>query len=104
MVYCEYYVGFYLSFLLPTTMLCLCPAVLIWGRKKYRRVPPQGTVLGKAMGLFLLANKGRWSLNPVATYKRLHDGTFWENVKPSHYSPGTKPAWMNFDDAWVDEV
>jgi len=103
MVYCEHYVGFWLSFTLPTILLCFCPAVLLWGRKRYKRVPPTGSVLGRAVKLFLLGNKGRWSLNPVSTYKRLHDGTFWENVKPSKIQ-GPKPKWMDFNDAWVDEV
>lgn len=29
--------------------------------------------------------------------------SFWEDVKPSHLG-ADKPAWMTFDDAWVDEV
>ncbi|CAG8978166.1 hypothetical protein HYALB_00011481 [Hymenoscyphus albidus] len=104
MVYCEKYVGFWLSFLLPTLMLCLCPLVLIWGKKRYKRTPATGSVLSKAMRLFIHANKGRWSLNPVATYKRLHDGTFWEDVKPSRIDPSLRPRWMTFNDQWVDEV
>jgi POT family proton-dependent oligopeptide transporter len=104
MVYCEKYVGFWLSFLLPTIMLCLCPAVLVWCRNRYVRAPPTGSVLGKAMRLFLLGNKGRWSINPFATYKNLHDGTFWEAVKPSAIEPSRRPRWMTFDDKWVDEV
>jgi proton-dependent oligopeptide transporter, POT family len=104
MVYAEKYVGFYLSFLLPTIMLCICPLVMWWGRKHYVRRPPAGSVLFKATKTFFLANKGRWHINPVTTWKRLHDGTFWENVKPSKFAPGTKPVWMTFDDAWVDEL
>lgn len=104
MVYCEKYVGFWLSFTLPTVMLCICPLVLVWGRKRYKRAPPTGSVLSKATQIFMLANKGRWSLNPVSTYKHLHDGTFWENVKPSNIEPAHRPAWMTFDDKWVDEV
>ncbi len=99
MVYCEYYVGFWLSYLLPTIMLCICPLVMLWGRKRYKRVPPQGSVLGRATKLFFMANKGRWSINPVTTWKKLHDGTFWENVKPSRMDPATKPKWVDFDDA-----
>lgn len=97
MVYCEHYVGFWLSFTLPTILLCFCPAVLLWGRKRYKRVAPTGSVLGRAFKTFALANKGRWSINPVTTYKNLHDGTFWENVKPSKLA--VKPTWMDFDDA-----
>lgn len=67
MVYCEHYVGFWLSFLLPTAILCLCPLVMMYGRKRYKRVEPQGSVLGKAFKLFGIANKGRWSINPVKT-------------------------------------
>ncbi|AEO56952.1 hypothetical protein MYCTH_2302526 [Thermothelomyces thermophilus ATCC 42464] len=104
MVYCEHYVGFWLSYTLPTVLLCLCPLVLLWGRRRYKRVPPQGSVLGRAFRLFFLANKGRWSINPVKTYRQLHDGTFWESVKPSRFDPATRPKWMDFNDAWVDEV
>jgi POT family proton-dependent oligopeptide transporter len=104
MVYAEKWVGYWLAYLLPTILLCLCPLVALWGRKRYVRTPPNGSVLGKATAIFLLANKGRWSLNPVSTYKRLNDGTFWENVKPSHIPVEIRPSWMTFDDAWVDEV
>jgi len=104
MVYCEKYVGFWLAFLLPTMMLCLCPAVLFWCRKRYVRAPPSGSVLSKALRLFLLGNKGRWSINPITTYRNLHDGTFWEAVKPSAIEPSRRPSWMTFDDKWVDEV
>ncbi|KAK0727129.1 POT family-domain-containing protein [Lasiosphaeria miniovina] len=104
MVYCEHYVGFWLSFLLPTAMLCFCPLVMMYGRKRYKRVEPQGSVLGKAFKLFGIANKGRWSINPVKTYRQLHDGTFWESVKPSKFDAASKPKWMDFNDAWVDEV
>jgi proton-dependent oligopeptide transporter, POT family len=77
---------------------------MAWGRKRYVQRPPSGSVLGKAFKLWLYAQKGRWSINPVTTWKRLYDGTFWESVKPSKFAPGTKPKWMTFDDAWVDEV
>ena len=35
--------------------------------------------------------------------KNLRADDFWENVKPSHLGEN-KPAWMTFDDVWVDEV
>lgn len=104
MVYSEKYVGFYLSFLLPTVMLCIAPTVMWWGRNRYDRRPPTGSVLGKAMKTWVYAQKGRWHVFPWITYKRMHDGTFWERVKPSNFAPGTKPKWMTFDDAWVDEL
>lgn len=104
MSYAEKYVGFYLSYLLPTLLLCCCPLVMYLCRNVYARTPPQGSVLGKAVKLFLLGNKGKWSINPVRTYKNLHDGTFWENVKPSRFEASARPTWMTFDDEWVDEV
>ncbi|KAL1881145.1 hypothetical protein VTK73DRAFT_4592 [Phialemonium thermophilum] len=104
MVYAEKYVGFYLSFLLPTCVLCIAPVVMLWGKKRYVHRPPAGSALAKAMRTWIYAQKGRWHLNPIATYRALHDGTFWDSVKPSRFSPGTKPKWMTFDDAWVDEL
>lgn len=104
MVYAEKYVGFWLAYFLPTGLLCLCPLVMWYGRDKYVRYPPQGSVFGKAMKIFFFANKGRWSLNPVTTYRHLYDGTFWENVKPSNIEASRRPSWMTFDDQWVDEV
>jgi POT family proton-dependent oligopeptide transporter len=104
MVYAEKYVGFWLAYLLPTIMLCICPVVVWWCGKFYKRTPPAGSVLGKSVGLFLLANKGQWSINPVRTFKNLNDGMFWERVKPSAIEPSRRPSWMTFDDQWVDEV
>lgn len=104
MAYSEKYVGFWLAYLLPTLLLCFCPLVMWYGRDKYVRTPPAGSVFGKAMRIFLLANKGRWSINPVRTYKNLHDGTFWESVKPSNIPASQRPSWMTFDDNWVAEV
>jgi POT family proton-dependent oligopeptide transporter len=65
MVYAERYVGFWLSFLLPTMMFCICPTVLFFCRGKYHLVPPTGSTYGQAFRLWSLAMKGRWSLNPV---------------------------------------
>ncbi|KAK1992460.1 POT family protein [Colletotrichum falcatum] len=104
MVYAEKFVGFWLSFTLPTCMLALCPLVMWWGKDRYRRTPPAGSALGPAIRTFLYAQRGRWSINPVKTWKNMHDGTFWESVKPSRFSDATRPKWMTFDDAWVDEL
>jgi POT family proton-dependent oligopeptide transporter len=104
MVYAERYVGFYLSFLLPTVTFCLTLPVLWVCRHWYKHTPPEGSVLGPAVKLMLLGCKGRIHANPVATYKHLHDGTFWQTIKPSTFTDATRPKWMTFDDAWVDEV
>ncbi|KAJ6190053.1 hypothetical protein N7519_000074 [Penicillium mononematosum] len=87
MVYAERYVGFWLSYLLPTAMFCLCL---------------RGSIYGKALKVWGLALKGNWSLNPVRWFQK-SDKDIWAAAKPSHFGDN-KPAWMDFDDAWVDEV
>ncbi|KAH6613874.1 POT family-domain-containing protein [Boeremia exigua] len=103
MVYVEKYVGFWCAWLLPTIMFCGCPIVLWVCRNKYHRSPPTGSVLIRAFKLLSLATKGKWSANPVATRKAFKSDRFWEDVKPSHLGD-SKPSWMQFDDAWVDQV
>ncbi|KAG7418739.1 POT family-domain-containing protein [Fusarium sp. MPI-SDFR-AT-0072] len=104
MVFAEKEIGFWLSYTLPTFMLCLCPLVMWLNRHKYERRPPGGSVLGQALKTWFLAQKGCWSINPFATWKNLHQDDFWEKVKPSNFSHETRPKWMTFDDAWVDEL
>ncbi|KAG5655920.1 hypothetical protein KAF25_000840 [Fusarium avenaceum] len=104
MVFAEKYVGFWLSYTLPTIMLCICPIIMFLNRNKYERREPGGSVLGPALKTWFLAQKGRWSLNPFETWRRMHSGDFWDNVKPSRFSDETRPKWMTFDDAWVDEL
>lgn len=65
MVYAERYIGFWLSFLLPTIMFCFCPLVLFACRKKYRLSPPTGSTYSQAFRLWGLALQGRWSMNPI---------------------------------------
>ncbi|KAG5811893.1 hypothetical protein H9Q74_000584 [Fusarium xylarioides] len=104
MVFAEKYVGFWLSYTLPTFMLCLCPLVMWLNRHNYERRPPAGSVLEPALKTWFLAQKGCWSINPFATWKNLHRDDFWERVKPSNFSHENRPKWMTFDDAWVDEL
>ncbi|KAI1478685.1 hypothetical protein K445DRAFT_68644 [Daldinia sp. EC12] len=104
MVYAEKYVGFWLSFVLPTGLFLLCPIVLVAFKAKYVRHPPTGSVLSKALALVSLSMKGRWSLNPITTIKNLREPGFFERVKPSKIPASERPAWMTFDDHWVDEV
>jgi POT family proton-dependent oligopeptide transporter len=104
MSFASKYVGFWLSFLLPTALFCVTPLVMWWGRNKYKQAPPQGSVLSKSLKLLWRATTGRWSINPLRTWKNMHDGTFWNNVKPSNVPVDQRPAWYTFDDQWVDEV
>ena len=104
MTYGEKYIGFWFSFMLPTVVYLFCPLVLYVARKRYRRTPPEGSVLVRAIRLWKLAAKGRWSWNPMKTWRNLHEENFWDSVKPSHLPVDRRPAWMTFDDQWVDEV
>jgi POT family proton-dependent oligopeptide transporter len=38
------------------------------------------------------------------SYKNMHATDFWDRVKPSNIRPQDRPAWMTFDDEWVDQV
>lgn len=96
MVYAEKYVGFWLSFLLPTIMFLFCPLVMFLCRKRYVRRPPTYSVLSRAFHLVSLAMRS----TPMRDWNK---GGFWEKVKPSKLE-GPRPEWMHFDDAWVDEV
>ncbi|KAI1353629.1 POT family protein [Xylaria sp. FL0043] len=104
MVYVEKYVGFYLSFTLPTALFLFCPLVLLVFKNKYVRRPPTGSVIGKFFGLLGLGMKGRWSANPIRLWKNLREPGFFERIKPSNIPESERPPWMTFDDNWVDEV
>ncbi|GME21896.1 HR1 repeat rho-binding protein [Neofusicoccum parvum] len=103
MVFAEKYVGFWLAFTLPTIMFLFCPMVLFYCKSKYKLNPPNGSVVARAAKIVALGSKGRVSINPIKTFKNFKDGTFWDNVKPSKLGD-SKPAWMTFEDGWVDEV
>lgn len=98
------YVGFWLAYTLPTVVFLLCPLVLWFGRNRYVRSPPTGSVLGSALRILRYNLRGRFSLNPIRTYKNLKSDDFWETAKPSNVRAEEKPVWMTFDDEWVEEV
>ncbi|KAI8970889.1 oligopeptide transporter [Trametes punicea] len=104
MAYSEKYVGFWLAYTLPTVVFMICPFALYFGRNLYVKSPPQGSVLSKSLLIWRQAMKGRWSWNPVRTWRSMSADDFWESVKPSRYMGENRPSWMTFDDEWVDEV
>ncbi|KAH9837953.1 PTR2-domain-containing protein [Rhodofomes roseus] len=104
MTYSEKYVGFWLAFLLPTLVFLLCPLVLFLGRNRYVCSPPSGSILGTVVHTFRFCMHGKWSFNPVTTYRHMTTHTFWDRARPANVSPTKRPEWMNYDDAWVDEV
>jgi len=103
MVYAERYVGFWLAYLIPTVMFIIAIPVLVFCKKFYILRPPSGNVMGPAFKLFFKALGNGMAANPVTTYKNWNSGHMWDAVKPSTLG-ASKPAWYNFDDAWVDEV
>ncbi|KAJ7686007.1 peptide transporter PTR2A [Mycena rosella] len=104
MAYSEKFVGFWLAYTLPTVIFLLCPLVLIAGRNRYIQSPPTGSILALFFKVFGYAAKGKVSANPIATFKNLTAPDFWEGVKPSKIAVGDRPAWMTFDDQWIDEL
>ncbi|KAI6038260.1 POT family-domain-containing protein [Pisolithus marmoratus] len=103
MVYAEKFVGFWLAYTLPTVVFLLSPSVLWYGHGKYNTSPPTGSVLATAIRVWRYAMRGRWSWNPIKTIRNLSADDFWEGAKPSKVV-GEKPAWMRFDDNWVEEL
>ncbi|KAJ0367512.1 hypothetical protein COL154_003166 [Colletotrichum chrysophilum] len=97
MVYAEKYVGFWLSYLLPTIMFFCCPVVMVLCRKQYAKRPPTGSVLGKSIALV-----GYGIKQGHGGVFAMRKDSFWERIKPS--AVPNRPSWMTFDDAWVDEV
>jgi len=96
MAYAERYVGFWLAFLIPTIFFALSLPVLYICKGWYIHTPPGGSVMGPAFKLFFMALKR----TPM---KQWNKGGLWDKVKPSTLGE-SRPAWMTFDDAWVDEV
>ncbi|KAJ7205762.1 peptide transporter PTR2A [Mycena pura] len=104
MTYAEKYVGFWLAYTLPTAVFLLCPLVLFAGRRRYTRTPPTGSVLATCVRLVRFAARGRWSANPLRTWRSLAADDFLDAAKPGRIARARRPPWMTFDDAWVDEV
>ncbi|KAL4917528.1 POT family-domain-containing protein [Aspergillus aurantiobrunneus] len=102
MVYAEKYIGFWLSFLLPTVMFLFCPLVLYLCRHRYEVTPPTGSVVAKVFRLWAYALRPHWSWNPIKLMRNCKSPDFWEDAKPSKIR--RRPSWMTFDDRWVDEV
>ncbi|KAI6020031.1 POT family-domain-containing protein [Pisolithus orientalis] len=102
-VYVEKFIGYWLAYTLPTVVFLLSPLVLWYGHGKYHTSPPTGSVLATAIRVWRFAMRGRWCWNPIKTIRNLTADDFWESAKPSKVV-GEKPAWMKFDDNWVEEV
>jgi POT family proton-dependent oligopeptide transporter len=93
MVYVENFEGFWQAFLIPTALFLIAP-VILWSQKKnYRLSPPTGSVLEKFMKMFRFAQKKSSFFKPN-----------FELSKPSNVPISERPAWLTYDDQWVDEV
>ncbi|KAK8012499.1 hypothetical protein PG991_009874 [Apiospora marii] len=94
MVFVEKYHSFWLAFFLPTILFLFAPLVLWSNRKHYRLTPPTGSVLSKFLRMVIYATKKSPSIFKIN----------WDTAKPSFVPVEQRPAWMTYDDAWVDEV
>ncbi|KAL6917394.1 hypothetical protein ACHAPO_010119 [Fusarium lateritium] len=93
MVYVEKYHSFWLAFFIPTVFFLIAPIVLAVNKKKYKLKPATGSVLSKFLRMFIYVSKRSPAFRPN-----------WEHAKPSQIPVDQRPAWMTYDDAWVDEV
>lgn len=77
--------GYYAAYLVPTCIFVLVPLVMIFGRKNYVVTPPRGSVLLDCIRVVRLAMKGKWSFNPVRTYRNMKAPDFWDNAMYCEY-------------------
>jgi POT family proton-dependent oligopeptide transporter len=96
--------GYYAAYLVPTCIFLLVPIVMIVGRKNYVVTPPRGSVLLDCIRVVRLAMKGKWSINPVRTYRNMKAPNFWDNAMYSHYTDENRPRKLMWDDEFVREV
>ncbi|POY70069.1 hypothetical protein BMF94_6931 [Rhodotorula taiwanensis] len=99
MVYAEKNIGFYMSFLLPTVVFALTPPILYFGRNRYIRTRPAGSILGKCLNVLRFAVK-QAGPNPASWVR----AGFWEKALPSRYTEADRPSYMTWNDQWVWEV
>jgi POT family proton-dependent oligopeptide transporter len=81
----------------------LCPTIVFVCKPRYTLYPPEGSVVAKAWKLWMFALKQKWSWNPITFRRNVKAPGFWDAAMPSQLGVN-KPAWMTFDDAWVEEV
>jgi len=109
-------VGFWLAYLIPSSIFVLTPVVFLLSYKLYYKVPPKGSILVEVWkcGSLAAGAAGFWK-NPF----RHIDGGMWKYAKPSYYltnsEKGTQKRelsekerrWasrITWDDAFVDEL
>lgn len=104
MVYAEKWVGFWLSYLLPT-LVFIIPIPVLWiGKKYYTVTPPDGSVLKNALRVCGIAFKKNWSWSPKAFVRNWNSSHYWDCAKPSLMHDSERKSWMTFEDHWVDEL
>ncbi|KAI4843048.1 PTR2-domain-containing protein [Aureobasidium sp. EXF-8845] len=80
------------QFLLPTILFVAAPVILFFNRKNYILSPPTGSILSKFFHMLGF------------TWKNKQGKFNWDVAKPSNVPVERRPAWMTYDDAWVEEV
>ncbi|TCD69597.1 hypothetical protein EIP91_007019 [Steccherinum ochraceum] len=96
--------GYWISFLVPTLIFCLIPAVLVLGKSKYTMTPPRGSILLETTRVIGYALAPAWSPNPIRTIRNIRQPNFWDPAKPSYYAGRALPPKMDWDEEFVGEV
>ncbi|EJT98111.1 MFS peptide transporter putative [Dacryopinax primogenitus] len=107
MTYSEKYVGYWLAYMLPTIMFCLCPIVLVIGNRMYIKSPPKGSVLGQSLRIWRTCMAPCFTFSPSRFHQAYNDPDFWNRAKLGYYMKShgrDRPKWLTWDDEFVDEV
>ncbi|KAG0238222.1 peptide transporter ptr2 [Actinomortierella wolfii] len=82
---CEKYVGFWLAYLIPLVVFIGAIFALLYGRNKYVKTPPRGSVMLECFRVAGIAMKNGWNIDaakPTAIYARNPESSVvtWDDV------------------------
>ncbi|KAG0270284.1 peptide transporter ptr2 [Actinomortierella ambigua] len=86
----EKYIGFWLAYLIPLVVFLLAVACLLYGKDKFVKTPPRGSVLIECFRIIKIATKNGWSLDAA---------------KPSSiYGRNPEAPIVTWDDIFIEEL
>lgn len=122
-VYLEKDIGFWASFLLPTALSLLMPAILLFGHRRYVKIAPRGSVLLEAIRVLRIVVAKAASWNPITFARNLsadYQISPTERAGIFHFAkPSTimeearvanggvdvgRPSWLTWDATFADEL
>ncbi|KAL0575147.1 hypothetical protein V5O48_006824 [Marasmius crinis-equi] len=105
LTYCEKFLGFWVAYTLSAGVFLVCPLILFLGRNKIVSSPPSGAVLATVLKFWWRSSKGKWHLNPLATYKDFRSANFWEEQKLKYAQDEKSQASTTvISEQWFDDV